>query len=455
MFGARERLVRIAALGAVALAVVVVVVVLVGGGSSYVIHAEFADAGQLVNGDLVTIAGHQVGSVGGVSLGNDGLASVELDISDSSITPIRSGTVARIGQLSLTGVANRFVGLSLGPGTPIRSGGVLPPAQTRGIVDLDVLLNALTPKVRTSLQRILKTGAYFVAKPTATQLNRSLRYFNPALSQATQLGGEIVADKFALDRLVASTANVATALAGRSNDLGGAVTNTAQALRTVASQRAALQDEIARAPAVLHQGTGVLRDTNFTLGVLNPVLRDLQPVAPRLGTLLRALVPAAKNAIPTIEGVQALVPSARKALRAFPAVEKQATPALASLTSALKPLLPILAGIRPYAPDLVAGFFGGVGGASGGGYDANGHYLKTLLQLQVGAGSLTGLLNALGSLLGNVVGSITGLNGGRSGLVAPCPGGGGPPAADGSNPWTQADVPAATGALCNPADNQK
>ena len=32
--------------------------------------------------------------------------------------------------------------------------------------------------------------------------------------------------------------------------------------------------------------TGVLRDVNFTLGVLNPMLRDLQPVAPRLGTLV-------------------------------------------------------------------------------------------------------------------------------------------------------------------------
>jgi phospholipid/cholesterol/gamma-HCH transport system substrate-binding protein len=451
---ARQQVVRLTALVAVAIAAAAVVIVLVSGGSSYTIHAEFTDAGQLVNGDLVTLAGHQVGSVGKITLTNQGLASVDLNISDSSITPIRSGTVATIGQLSLTGVANRFVGLSLGPGKPIHNGGVLPPTQTRGIVDLDVLLDTLTPQVRTSLQRILKTGAYFFRQPTAAALNRSILYFNPALSQSTQLGAEVVSDKFALDRLVSSSANVATALAQRSGDLSGAVTNTAQALREVASQRAALQDSISRSPAVLHQGTGVLRDTNFTLKILNPVLKDLQPVAPRLGTLLRLTVPTARDAIPTIAGVQALVPSAIRALKALPPVVKEAIPAVTSLTSALKPLIPVLAGLRAYAPDVIGGFFNGVGGAAGAGYDANGHYLKGQLSVQAGGSTLTGLLNTLGGLLGKTVGTATGLTGARSGLTATCPGGGAPPAADGSNPWNQAELPAATGTLCNPANDE-
>jgi len=430
---------------AMAIAVIALIVVLTTGASSYVINADFQDAGQLVNGDLVTVAGHTVGSVGGITLTANGLADVELDISDPSITPIRASTIAQIGQVSLTGVANRFVGLTLGAsGRALASGDVLPSTQTRGIVDLDTLLDSLKAPVRSDIQQLFKTGAYVFASPTPQQANQAFYYLNPALSQTAALGREIVADKFALDRLVATTAQVMGALAARSGDLGGAITNTATALGEVASERAALQDAISRAPAVLSQGTGVLRDVSYALGVLNPVLHDLQPVAPKLATLLRGLVPATANAIPTIAGIEKLVPGAKKALLAFPPVERQATPAVTSLGSALSAITPVLAGLRPFAPDVVSGFFEGVAGQSGGSYDANGHYLRTSVEL--GVGSLSGLA----SLLNTVVSALPTLNGGRAGITASCPGGASEPAPDGSNPWTTPDSP---GAVCNPADD--
>jgi phospholipid/cholesterol/gamma-HCH transport system substrate-binding protein len=449
---AREQLARLAALIALGISAIAVITILLAGGSTYVLHADFSDAGQLVKGDLVTVAGHEIGSIGAITLAPNGLADVELDISDQSVTPIHAGTLAQIGQLSLTVVANRFVALTVsGAGNPIPSGGTLPVTQTRGIVDLDTFLNALTPRVRASLQRILKSGAYFVHQPTASQLNQLFRYVNPALSQTSQLGAEIVADKFALSRLVSSSAEVASALAAQSGDLGGAVTSTAATLRQIASERAALADAIGRSPAVIKQSTGVLRDVKSALGALNPVLVDLQPVAPRLAKLLTVLVPAARDAVPTIKGVEALLPSAKKALLGLPPVERKATPSVRSLTSSLIEITPILAGLRPYTPDIVAGFFNGVGGATGGTYDANGHYLKSLLTLQGGGSSLSGLV----SLLGGISGSLGPFNGGRTRLLAPCPGGGSTPAADGSNPWISADVLASTGNLCNPGDNQK
>jgi phospholipid/cholesterol/gamma-HCH transport system substrate-binding protein len=446
---AREQLTRLTALGALAIAAIVIVVVLLTSGSSYTLYAEFSDAGQLVSGDLVTIAGHPVGSVGTPKLSQDGLALIPLNISDSDITPLRQGTTATIGQLSLTGVSNRFVSLNPGGGAPIPSGGTLPPQYTRGIVDLDTLLDALTPQVRSSLQRIIKSGAYLMSGPTPQSLNEGIQYLNPALSQANALGSEIVADKFALDRLVASTAQVSAALASRDSDLAGAVSNTASALREVASERAALEDSLARAPAVLSQGTGVLADLNYALGVLNPALKDLQPVAPRLTTLLRKLVPAAAGAIPTVEGVAALVPSAERALGELPAVVAKAVPAIQSLGKALPPITPVLAGLRPYAPDAVAGFFGGVGGYSGGYYDANGHYVR--LSPLFGPGSNGGLL----SLLNGAQSALPPFNGTRFGLLAPCPGGAVEPSPNGGNPWTNPDVPPATGNLCNPADDHQ
>lgn len=442
---------RISALIALAIAVVAVIVVIAGSGSTYTVQAEFSDAGQLVRGDLVTVGGHQVGSVGSIRLTNDGLADVELEISSSALTPLRQGTIARIGQLSLTGVANRFVSLSPGAGTEIPSGGTLPVTQTRGIVDLDTLLDALTPRVRASLQQVLKAGAYFVAQPTASQLNAANAYLNPAFSQSARLGGEVVADDAALGQLVSSVSKVATALAAQSTNLGGAVSSTAGMLRQLSSQRAAIADTLGLAPAVLRQGKGVLGHVDTTLSALDPALANMRPVAGRLARLLRALLPATANAVPTVAAVQALVPSAEASLEALPAVEQRATPAVRSLTRSLTALNPILSGLRPYTPDVVAGFFNGVGGATGGSYDANGHYLHGEVTLQGGGSSLGGLLNVLGRQLSGV----GPFNGERTGLLAPCPGGGSPPAADHSNPWTTPDVLGSVGKICSPGDDQK
>lgn len=444
---AREQLQRLVALAALTIAAVVIVLLLVAGGSNYVLHAEFTDAGQLVRGDLVTVAGHPVGSVGTLSLTPDGLADVELNVSNSSVTPLRKGTVATIGQLSLTGVSNRFVSLTPGGGPQIPSGGTLPTSQTHGIVDLDTLLNSLTPQVRSSLQQLIKTGAYLMSGATPPQLNQAIQYFNPALSQSTALGSEIVADKFALDRLVSSTADVATTLANRDADLSGAVTNTAATLREVASERTALQDLLARAPSVLAQGTGVLADVDYTLGVLNPVLKDLQPVAPRLATLLKAVVPTAKNAIPTVKAVAGLLPAAKQALTELPPVVAQAVPAVNSLGAALPPITPVLAGVRPYAPEVVSGFFGGVGGYSGGYYDANGHYVR--ISPLFGPGGFSGVLG----ILNGVASQLPAFNGTRFGVLAACPGGTVEASPNGGNPWNNPDVLPATGTICNPANN--
>jgi phospholipid/cholesterol/gamma-HCH transport system substrate-binding protein len=448
---AREQITRLVTLGAAAIALVVVVLVLFTGGSTYVVNAQFQDAGQLVAGDLVTVAGHKVGSVGNISITNHGLADVKLNISDKSIDPLSSTTTATIGQLSLTGITNRFV--SLGPGiggSDIPDNGVIPVEQTKGIVDLDTLLDALTPSVRTSLQKFFKTGAYLVSQPTASQLNELSEYLNPAFSQVSNLGAEIVSDKYALDRLVGHTARLTEPLANETSQIQGAVTNTANVLGEIAAQRVALSDGISRAPAVLKQTTSTFVRVDTTLGDLDPTLSALQPVAPKLAALLRTVAPFAADLKPTVTDIRQLLPETNAALTAFGPQAAAAEPALTSLTKALTAITPILTGLRPYVPDFVAGFFNGVGGSTGAAYDANGHYLQVRLAVSGNSSALDGVLN----VLGDAVSSLGVLNGTTFTNTQPCPGGGTIPSADGSAPWNDPDTDASVGALCEPSDNQ-
>jgi hypothetical protein len=206
-------------------------------------------------------------------------------------------------------------------------------------------------------------------------------------------------------------------------------------MRQVASERAALVDVIERSPATLRQTRTTLEHLRAALPVLNPVLRDLRPSIEPLGRLLRASVPVARDAGPAIDQIQALLPQATAVLEKIPALDEAASPALASTTKALKGLLPIVAGLRTYVPDLVGGLFNGFGGAPGGYYDANGHYLRIALE-----GSPASLPGFLAPSPG------PGFGGYRTGVDARCPGASEAPVEDGSNPW----IPDAS--LCDPAD---
>ena len=124
---------RVAAVAAVVLAVVVVAVILLSGGSSYQVNAVFQDASQIVSGDQVEVAGNTVGTVSKIALTPNGQAQLTLSINNSSYTPLHQGTEATVRLSSLSGIANRYVDLRLGPANapkiPSRTGSSRPPTR--------------------------------------------------------------------------------------------------------------------------------------------------------------------------------------------------------------------------------------------------------------------------------------------------------------------------------------
>jgi hypothetical protein len=107
-------------------------------------------------------------------------------------------------------------------------------------------------------------------------------------------------------------------------------------------------------------------------------------------------------------------------------LQATALPALSSTSSTLRRALPVFAGLRPYAPDIVGGLFNALAGSSSAYYDANGHYVRAALNAAINPSAAKSI---------------------RRGLTARCPGAAAEPADDGSNPWF--DDPS----ICNPEDN--
>jgi phospholipid/cholesterol/gamma-HCH transport system substrate-binding protein len=136
---------RVAAMGALGVAIVAVCLILLQGGSDYKVHAVFQNASQIVSGDLVEVSGNSIGSVSDITLTPNGQAELTLDITNSAYTPLHEGTQATVREVSLSGIANRYVDLRLGPatGAKINPGGVIPTTATTSSVDLDELLNTL------------------------------------------------------------------------------------------------------------------------------------------------------------------------------------------------------------------------------------------------------------------------------------------------------------------------
>jgi len=154
---------RIAAVAAVVAAVFLVGFILFGGASGgYTVKAYFENGNQLVKGNQVELDGTPIGSVKWLDIIPSGQGVVTLGI-DGKYTPLPQGVHATIRQGSQSGIANRYIDLTM-PGTTahqqkIPDGGQITADNTTTSVDLDQLFNTLDPPTRKALQGFFKGQA--------------------------------------------------------------------------------------------------------------------------------------------------------------------------------------------------------------------------------------------------------------------------------------------------------
>ena len=434
----------VVAITALLAAVVAVAVVVFRGDDPYVVRAQFTNASQLVTGNTVEVGGRRVGLVKEIDLTPDGLAEVTLELEEDEVVPLHEGTRAAVRSIGLSGVANRFVDLVPGPPSTaeIPDGGVVPTTHTRGVVDLDALLNAVDPAVRRDIQGIVRDAAVALTPKTAEQVNGGFEMLNPALSRLTALGRELTTDEAALRSLLPHAATVARVVAERREALGRGLRAGAGVFTALAAERDTLASMLERAPATMRRTRATLeRVRTRTLPVVDPLLRASRPAIEPLADVIRVVEPTLRGAEPLIARLRELIPPSRAALEPLPRVARAAVPAIASITKGMTDALPMITGLRPYTPELVAGFFNGFGGSTAHSYDANGHYGR--IYLVGSSGSFSGLSDKAPEVSGGY----------RTHLDARCPGGAEESHPDGSNPWPEgANAGGRNG--CDPEDDR-
>ena len=450
-FGRRSKpLARVLTLVALTGAIAAAAWLLFASGDSYRVTLTLDNASQLVRGNQVKVGGVPVGTVTKLDLARDAQAQVEIEITDGELTPLRRGTRAEVRSTSLSGVANRYIALQPGPNDedPIEDGGAIAAGDAESEVDLDAVLNTLTPAVLGDLQSAVH-GLGAATDGRGKELEAAIAALNPALSQTAATAREIVRDEEAFSRFLVDSASVVSAVAARSPDVERLVPATGATLSAIASRTAELDSALRQLPPTLREANTTLVNLRALVGDLRPAVREARPVAPLLTETLRRLRPVARGGVRVIPVLRRLIDTRGRedlvgVMTSMPGVERIATPAFESTVKTVDDALPILKEVRPYTPDLLAGPFRGFGGTTAAYYDANGRYTRISFQ-----GSGLTIAPGTGQVL-PVLPEDGGLAGYRTFMRNRCPGAATQPHPDRSNPFLdRSDFP------CDPAQTPR
>jgi phospholipid/cholesterol/gamma-HCH transport system substrate-binding protein len=371
---------RVAAVASLVAAIVVVVLVVLAGGATYTLRADFQDAGGLVTGDDVLMGPAKVGSVQSISLTPNGLAQVSMAI-DSGAAPLHEGTVARIYEDSLSGIANKYVVLEPGAGQApaIADGGTLDEQHTYSFVSLDQVFDAIDPLTRAGLQGVIRGEAASI-DGRAAQASQTLKYLAPGLASTSNLTAELSRNEPAFDGLLVQGAQAMQALASRGQQLSDLIAQTATTTGAIAQQSQALEQALVLFPGTLTLATGTFAGLNTTLDALDPLVAKSKTASRRLTPFASRLRAFSQAAIPTVTALSGLIHNPAGTgdlttlLRQTPQLAQLAAAAFPRLVQSMNDSQTQLDSLREYTPDVMAAL-ADVGQASAY-YDANGHYVR-------------------------------------------------------------------------------
>lgn len=327
----------------------------------------FPDAANLIPGGRVEVDGTQVGSIADIEV-RDGRAVVWADIEEDQ--PITSAATAAIEYRALLG--ERVLRVDPGDAeTAMRSGTIV--ADNLGRVELDQVLNTLTPEVRADLQTVLDRAG-LVLDEHGRDANDTLAAAGPTVDALGRILAAIGNDGPALQDLVVELDELASELVTEREALASTVTGLQDAMGSLAGQDRQLAAALDELPTTLSSAEETLEAVTPTVDVARPVVQDLRPVADRLPQVASDLAPLLRDARPLTSELRAATPDLVRTLNSSPALLDELQALLPGLNRAGDALLPAVDFLRPYTPELVGWLSNW--GSIGSGYDQNGRYAR-------------------------------------------------------------------------------
>jgi ABC-type transporter Mla subunit MlaD len=280
------------------------------------VRAIFDNAGFVIPGEDVKIAGVKVGKISSLDVTKDFKAAVTLEITQPGYQDFRRDASCIVRPQSLIG--ERFVEctptqprpVGQKPPPPLRQihdgpgkgDYLLPVSNTQQSVDIDLIGNVMREPQRERLSLILnELGTGLAGR--GKDLNDVIRRADPALQETDRVLKILAAQNQTLKQLAVNSDTILAPLAREKAHVAGAIKHSSQVAEATAEKRGALAADIQTLPAFLDQ----LRPTMVRLGQLadqsTPMLADLDANASDINTLIERLGPFSQAAIPAVNSL--------------------------------------------------------------------------------------------------------------------------------------------------------
>jgi phospholipid/cholesterol/gamma-HCH transport system substrate-binding protein len=314
------------------------------GQTYYTVKAPFSTAAAVTagQGQAITIAGVQVGQVGGVSLQN-GQAVVTMHIYKQYQPIYRNATVLLRPRTPL-----KDMYLSLDPGTKdagaVPNNGSLSATQTNPDIDVSQILSSLDADTRNYLILLLASGAEAFHDHGSTQvapspkavadLRGTFKRFEPLDRDTLSLTHLIAARDNNLRRSIHNLNLVANSFGDVDNELASLISSSDTNFSAIAANDAQLESTLSLFPGTLRQTTQTINKVKTFSQASTTTLHKLVPFAHNLGPALAATRPLFRDTTPVIKNqlrpfsvaiqplARTLAPASAKLSQAIPELSK-------------------------------------------------------------------------------------------------------------------------------------